>query len=238
MNSQHVRRPTLSCERFRFYRSCQPAHLDTFINESASEEEQIISQELQNEISFIDALCSHLEKIVEDEVGSGTLTSSSTFRELAIYMVNARAPLDAFIKKFDPAKPSRIKRFTRSAPWRSRKEGLQDLLRKIRNCKPSITITLSVSQLNKQEQAHVREGFMKWLASGDWDINYSEDVPENAETKAATNFLARKAFNELRDCQGGELNLTPCGNMEEGNAVLEHKSAIFYYSFSHNLFAK
>ncbi|KIJ42077.1 hypothetical protein M422DRAFT_254777 [Sphaerobolus stellatus SS14] len=170
-----------------------------------------MTQELQNEISFIDALCPHLEKIVEDEVESGTLTSSSTFRELAVYMVNARAPLDAFIKKFDTAKPSRIKRFTRSAPWRSRKEGLQDLL------------------------PHVREGFMKWLAPGDWDINYAEDVPENAETKAATNFLARKAFNDLRDSQGGELNPIPCGNMEEGNAVL---SVDMQAKYSHSPEAK
>ncbi|KIJ38089.1 hypothetical protein M422DRAFT_259238 [Sphaerobolus stellatus SS14] len=150
---------------------------------SAKKEEGIMIQDFIREIQFLETLGRHLKKIMEDEPNAGSITSSSTFTDLMIYMEDARVTLVSVLKKYNAVKPSKIRRFLRRTTWHFRKQDLEELLSKIRHYKLSITNALDVYQIEtlrtimiEQTQAQVREKFMKWLNAGSWDINYATNI--------------------------------------------------------------
>ncbi|KIJ26490.1 hypothetical protein M422DRAFT_272415 [Sphaerobolus stellatus SS14] len=222
---------------------------------NANKEEKIIASELEIEIRFLETLGEQLERIMKEETVAGSITSSSTFKELTIYMEKVRSPLVSFVEKYNASEPPRIKRFWGRVTWLYRKEQLQDLLSKIRHCKSSITTALDVCHVEisqairkEQGQIRVRKDIMKWLEPGSWDINYAATV---GQSKAGTHFLESKAFSEIKNSKGGALKFVPCDNTEEGNAIFASiiralqaefgaapNTAILYYSFGHNPSAK
>ncbi|KIJ47264.1 hypothetical protein M422DRAFT_249115 [Sphaerobolus stellatus SS14] len=127
---------------------------------NANKEEKTMTHDLGIEIQLLDTLGEHVRKIIKDEAGTWSMTTSSAFKELATYM-EARLPLVAFVQEYNAAAPSGIKKFMRRATWLFRKERLQDLLSKIRHCKSSMTTALEVCQLeisqaNRKEQGQIR----------------------------------------------------------------------------------
>ncbi|KIJ43105.1 hypothetical protein M422DRAFT_253605 [Sphaerobolus stellatus SS14] len=156
--------------------------------------------------------------------------SSSTFIDLTTYMEDARVTLVSVLEKYKAVKPSKIRRFLRRTTWHFRKEDLEELLLKIRHCKPSITNALDVCQIEtlrtimiEQTQAQVREEFMKWLNAGSWDIDYAANIVMESydfiHVKAAKkrNAIFASLITTLRAELGGASN-----------------TAIAYYSFPHN----
>ncbi|KIJ56045.1 hypothetical protein M422DRAFT_239236 [Sphaerobolus stellatus SS14] len=122
-----------------FIQACREGIKIAKAMKGANKEAKLMAHELGIEIQLLDTLGEHVEKIIKDEAGTGSIITSSAFKELATYM-EARLQLVAFVQEYNAAVPSRIKRFMRRATWLFRKERLQDITKadKRYNCNYSV----------------------------------------------------------------------------------------------------